>query len=147
MRKSFTLIELLVVIAIIGLLSTVVLVSVGSVRAKARDANRIANVKELAKAIEIYYVENQAWPTNTLVTSNGWTADNFDVKMQPYMPNLPQDPLGGFYSLGVGIFPPGIGDCSNKFVVLAAIMEDSNNYRNDCNSPATAQSYVIILGS
>ena len=52
-QKGFTLIELLVVIAIIGLLATIVLVSVNSVREKARGAKRRADFRQIYKAIEI----------------------------------------------------------------------------------------------
>ena len=53
-QEGFTLIELLVVISIIGLLSTVVLASLNTARVKARDAQRIAALKEIKKAIELY---------------------------------------------------------------------------------------------
>ena len=53
-QKGFTLIELLVVISIIGLLSTVVLASLNTARVKARDAQRIAALKEIQKAVELY---------------------------------------------------------------------------------------------
>jgi len=53
--KGFTLIELLVVIAIIGVLSSVVFVSMNSARMKARDAKRIMEIKQLATALEVHY--------------------------------------------------------------------------------------------
>ena len=61
-QKGFTLIELLVVIAIIGILSSVVLVSLNSSRAKARDAKRIADVGSIQQALALYFDSNAAYP-------------------------------------------------------------------------------------
>ncbi len=61
-KKGFTLIELLVVIAIIGLLSTLAVVSLNNARAKSRDAKRIADVKQIQTALELYYNDNNGYP-------------------------------------------------------------------------------------
>jgi prepilin-type N-terminal cleavage/methylation domain-containing protein len=53
-NKGFTLIELLVVISIIGLLSSVVLATLNTTRIKARDAQRIAALRQIQNAIELY---------------------------------------------------------------------------------------------
>lgn len=61
-KKGFTLVELLVVIAIIGLLSTLAVVALGSARAKARDARRISDVKQIQTALELYFGTNAEYP-------------------------------------------------------------------------------------
>jgi len=61
-NKGFTLIELLVVIAIIGLLSTLAVVALNSARAKARDAKRVADVKQVQTALELYYNDANGYP-------------------------------------------------------------------------------------
>ncbi|MFW0862258.1 MAG: prepilin-type N-terminal cleavage/methylation domain-containing protein [Candidatus Komeilibacteria bacterium] len=48
-NKGFTLIEILVVIGIIGILSTMVIVSLGSVRYKARDTKRINDLSQIGR--------------------------------------------------------------------------------------------------
>ena len=51
---GFTLIELLVVISIIVLLARVVMTSLNTARAKARDSRRISEIKQIQKALELY---------------------------------------------------------------------------------------------
>lgn len=52
-KKGFTLIELLVVLAVIGVLSGIVLQSLGSARLKSRNTQRIANIDQIAKAFQV----------------------------------------------------------------------------------------------
>ncbi len=60
--RGFTLIELLVVIAIIGILSSIVLANLGVARVKGRDVQRIATLKEVQKALEMYAIDNGHYP-------------------------------------------------------------------------------------
>ncbi len=61
-QKSFTIIELLVVIAVIGLLSSIVLVSMKGTRDKAKIAKTQADLNAFTKAILMYATDNSVYP-------------------------------------------------------------------------------------
>jgi len=65
-KSGFTLIELLVVISIIGLLSSIVLTSVNSARAKARDARRLRDINEIYKAAILFEHDKGFYPLSDL---------------------------------------------------------------------------------
>jgi prepilin-type N-terminal cleavage/methylation domain-containing protein len=117
-RRAFTLVELLVVISIIGLLSTIAVVSLGSARTKTRDGKRIADIKQISTAMQLYYDDKGTYPNTGNsgpfplncaqgslswyclghgttgscwgATINGCTA--LDNALAPYMARIPDDP-------------------------------------------------------
>jgi prepilin-type N-terminal cleavage/methylation domain-containing protein len=100
-QSGFTLIELLVVISIISLISSVILASLNTARAKARDAAILADVKTLATALELYYDDHGEYPAANNYSGNccqsyaftqikGDDTDPFFIsELAPYLKQLP----------------------------------------------------------
>lgn len=65
-RAGFTLIELLIVIAILGLLSTLVIVSLRNSRQEANIAKAQADVRQIALAVELLLHDTGSWPAHRL---------------------------------------------------------------------------------
>ena len=91
-HRGFTLIELLVVIAIIAILSSVVLSSLNSARAKSRDAIRKTNIDQLVKATNLYYSQTGDIPGVTsdcvVVTEASFQA----ILIPSYIKQIQNDP-------------------------------------------------------
>lgn len=109
-RKGFTLIELLVVIAIIGILASVVLSSLNSARASARDAKRIAEARQVKTALLMYRNQFDRYPAEDWCDSsrgscsdscpcNGssWSTNSNLIASQlvnsGFLPAMPVDPI------------------------------------------------------
>lgn len=87
MKKAFTLVELLVVIAIIGILSTLSVVALNSARAKARDARRLSDIKQIRTALDMYYDSAGTYPTS-LIPGSHLSYNGLD-----FLAKVPDDPL------------------------------------------------------
>ncbi len=102
-HNGFTLIELLVVISIIGILSTLAVVSLNNARVKARDAKRVADLRQVLTALELYASDNDGYPAATNLVLGEGTAlslsKNSGFSATPsgtvYMGKVPANPSPG----------------------------------------------------
>jgi prepilin-type N-terminal cleavage/methylation domain-containing protein len=92
--RGFTLIELLVVIAIISILASVVLASLNTARAKARDARRLADVRSIAVSLELYYDTHGHYPCSSPYETSEGNPNFLQVLVnEDFLSSNPQDPL------------------------------------------------------
>ena len=109
MGGGFTLIELLVVITIIGLLASIVLVSLSTARKKARDVKRLSDIKQIQLALEMYYDSSGEYPRydggGSVACFGAWAIshpsyincwNDLSSRLSPYLSKMPLDPLNGY---------------------------------------------------
>ena len=98
-KLGFTLIELLVVIAIIGVLASVVLASLNTARAKARDSQQLSDLTELRKALELYALDHDGhypnsgahWHGNCTITASWGVGSEPNTGSTGWIPGLAPD--------------------------------------------------------
>jgi len=88
-ERGFTLIELMIVVAIIAILAGILIPNFVNARSQAQTAACESNLRAIATALELYYADNQVYPTASaaavqpsLLTANGVA----------YLNNTPKDP-------------------------------------------------------
>ncbi len=143
-NQGFTLIEILVVVFIIGLLSSIVLVGLGSFRSRGRDARRIADLRETQNGLELYYGKFSSYPAGS------WDGlKKTLVEAEIGVTSISDDPLGGSVHYQYG--------ANGQSYVLGAKLEDPNShvlkddidgsggetFGVDCGTPTNDQFYCI----
>jgi len=154
---GFTLIELLVIISIIGVLSSIVLASLNTSRVKARDTKRIADLRTIRNALELYYNTKGHYPPAgaefyVISNSTSWIPG----LVPAYAPQLPVHSGGSQYFYFTPIIAtPGVYDLITFFEStdnpyrcgLKHYISDSHTYHNGskvywCDpSPSVAINY------
>ena len=86
-RRAFTLIELVIVITLISLLTIIGMMSWRQQIAKARDAQRKADLQKISIAFEEYFSDNGCYPAADILTNCGGD------ELKPYLNKIPCDPI------------------------------------------------------
>lgn len=129
-QKGFTLIELLVVIAIIGILSTLAVVALGGARTKARDTRRLADLKQVSTALELYYADSGNYPS---IITPGQTIASPDGNTT-YMSSIPFNPT-----------PRNDGGCADSEYAYSINADNSSYSISTClgSNSSTASAGII----
>lgn len=130
--KAFTLIELLVVIAIIGILSTLAIVALGNSRFKARDSKRLNDARSIVNALELYYADNNQYPSSL---TPGQPLEANDIV---YISKVPNNPT-----------PRTDGDCPNEEYSYTPLDNQQDYVIHYClgSASSSSESGTVVLSS
>lgn len=96
MKRGFTIIELLVVMAIIAMLASVIFVAMSGIQAKSRDTRRMEDVREFKKALSLYYVSTNNYPTGSSVVLDGTDSISTTLINEGSLKGFSGDPSDSF---------------------------------------------------
>jgi general secretion pathway protein G len=143
---GFTLLELLIVIVIIGILALLILPNIISAPAKANDTKRKTDLSAIQKALEAYFLDNNAYPPTGGVANVvlGGTNGPLTAGTSPLMATVPTDPKKGSPAQYVYTYTPGN---SSSTYTLTACLQNSNDSGQDVVppiAPCTTKSFQLV---
>jgi prepilin-type N-terminal cleavage/methylation domain-containing protein len=131
-KKAFTLVELAIVLLVIGILAGIVLRNMGGFTVQARDARRIADLRNTAIYLQAYFSRFGGYPTTA-----SWTGLERTLADAKIVNNLPKDPAGGnyyYYSCKKNADDTSFNVAILKAVLETATSENPELYRQSLSS-------------
>lgn len=139
-RAGFTVVEAIIAIGIIGIMAIIVATSFGIARIKARDSRRVADIKQIQNALELYFGSRvpQEYPPASPVCDATHAYGLEDLVRAGFISAIPRDPslVPDCYLYTAEKSPP------RSAYHLGAILEDGTHAAlgadRDCNSRIAA---------
>ena len=135
-QSGFTLVEMITVTVIIGILASVVIsvINIPRIQARSRDSKRIADIKRVQTALELYFSDFRMYPSQ-----DEWVGlSTLQTDLASHISDLPVDPrLGtpynktscfGDVSVNYGYYYRSM---SGGSYIIGAIMEVDGSSDND----------------
>jgi len=155
-KRGFTLIEILVVVAIIGILAGVVLVGLRGTGPQARNARRVADLRQVQNGLELYFNKCGYYPGPAACAGVAWSSVDYAglktslIDAGIGVKNIPQDPQntapqqyfysstdGKSYVLGVALEDPATSKLLDGDI-------DGTVESKDCGAAAGADTIYCV---
>lgn len=160
--SGFTIVELLIVIVVIGILAAITIVAYNGIQGRARDSQRVSDLKSIQKAIELHRIQTGAVPVSSasgLGAQSGWESSAREAKgefLKPLVSNgvvsaVPVDPVNNAtedsmtaaaasnkYTYVYYVYPAGNSGCDparGRYYVLGALSMTTTGNGPHASSP------------
>src|SRR3989344_3156870 len=141
---GFTLVEIMIVVVIIGILISIVAVSGGTARARARDVRRKEDLRQIQSGVETYFQATRQYPS----MQDSWRAEDGLTALVPqFLVTVPDDPrpqsdtVSRFYAYQAtdgtsNVLAPATG--ASRYRLLAGI-----ELEGDVDQPTVLCSFLV----
>ena len=133
MKRGFTILELLIVIAVIGMLASIIFVAFANVQSKSRDTRRIEDMREIQKALNLYYIDGNRFPqSSTAVALTGDDPVSEALVASGAIAGISGDPVSPEFNYTYQ------ATSSAQYIIRFCLETDTvPNYQQGCNNTVT----------